>query len=350
MMTKVTFYDHTALLYSSYYISGFLLNQKSLGYRLRVSKRIPEVLKPLMKRYDLADLLFANSFFRIQTEDDDYYICIDAWDKGSINPDLLSLVKFYFKVNYDPDQIDRYCRDIDKKKIKPALPFFQIYPPSPYLFYPSLFPFGEVWWIRHFAKRRIYELHKTLAFRLEDYRRLRNEPRNLDVFFLINYNFTEQDKHLNEFRYEIIRELKNRSNDRIVAGFVANRDIPGECAAYQMQRMPVAEYIRNLARSKINIYVRGNENCISVKFGHFLSMAKPIVGETLACNKEQLYSFDGFKEQFAHDDPAKLAAKAFQLLEDPIQIEELRNRNASTFDQYFTPQSVGVDILGKLDI
>lgn len=189
-----------------------------------------------------------------------------------------------------------------------------------------------------------------MALRLDDYRRLRKEPEGLDVFFVMNYNFLEHDHHLNEFRYEIIRELKDRINYRIVAGFAANSDIPGKYGPYQTQRMPITDYIRNLARSKINIYVRGNENCISVKFGHLLSMAKPIVGETLACNKEQLYSFDGFKEQFAHDDPAKLVGKAFQLLEDPIHREQLRKRNASTFDQHFTPQSVGVDILEKLGV
>jgi hypothetical protein len=104
------------------------------------------------------------------------------------------------------------------------------------------------------------------------------------------------------------------------------------------------------ARSRVGVYVRGNHDCLAFKFGELMAMGKPIVGETLMNNRENMYAYDRFDEQFAFDDPQELVERVIYLLEHPAELHELREINTATFENHFAPNPLVKNILDQIGI
>ena len=81
-----------------------------------------------------------------------------------------------------------------------------------------------------------------------------------------------------------------------------------------------------------------------------MAMGKPIVGETLLNNKENMYAYDRFDEQFAFDDPEEIVERVIYSLENPEGLEDLRRANIETFENHLAPKPVVKDILDQLGI
>jgi hypothetical protein len=131
-------------------------------------------------------------------------------------------------------------------------------------------------------------------------------------------------------------------------GFVSNKVLPENVTDLQRARLGMKEYLTQLARSKVAIYVRGPHDGISSKFGQYMAMAKPIVGQTLANNRERLYNFPNFNRQFGYDDPEQIAKRVIELLERPDEMNQLARSNATTYDRYLHPENVVSEILEHL--
>jgi hypothetical protein len=170
---------------------------------------------------------------------------------------------------------------------------------------------------------------------------LRNAKKDLDVFFVVNlWDNNQQHVCHNEFRYQLVKEIKRNREIHSIAGFVADRELPEPFAEFRCKRYFLRDYLRNLARARIAIYVRGLHDCLSFKFGQLLALGMPIVGQTIANNRHLLYRNEHFADQFAFDEPERIVEEAVRLLGDPQRARMLSRANARTFDAKFTPRGV----------
>ena len=157
---------------------------------------------------------------------------------------------------------------------------------------------------------------------------------------------------MSELRYQIMEELCKHKNIKLMTGFNYKEDLPElpeKFAQFQSHSTTRRAYLKNLARSKIAIYTRGCHDCLSFKFGEFLALGLPIVGQPLVVhNRDQMYDNNHFCEQFAFEDPREIVGKVIQLLNEPEKLETLAQSNAETFDSKFVPQIVTAEILQRL--
>jgi hypothetical protein len=316
-----------------------------------VSNEIPVWAKKFTDCAGSTSFFRSFNLFKRKTRKEEYYFCIDASDTGNIRSEILPYVKFYFKINYEHENQVGHDGSLEKSqgKIIAALPFFPIrLPCRPSIYLPLMIP-GKIWLKRDIVKMRTGELKQYLfSLTLDDFIKYRIEPNVYDVFFVMTFNHQEHHQSMNEFRYEIMREIQSAHQCNSVVGFVSKRPIPDKFAKLRIPRFNYRGYVQQMAKAKIGIYVRGNYQCISVKFGHLLSMAKPIAGHTLGFNQQILYENPYFDEQFAHEDPIQIASGALRLLRAPDQMKKLSESNADIFDKKFSPKLVAADMLLKM--
>lgn len=359
MMTrnKITYYDFADIRYSSFFLTGFLENQGNYRHRLVISRKAPSLLRDPMVGGEWKDLLFSICLFKANLIDDTFYFCIDTRDSCKADPNrgmgyhipLLKKVKYYFKVNYNDDAIrcDPTLR-LYSSKIIPVPLFFPLKIPQLLSFFPRISPCSVTGWTFGDAKKRIAHLRGLLS--LEEIKELRNVEKDLDLFLVTSFYPQPEHSAAMEFRYKIMKEIRKHKNLVSVTGFATsyNKKLPGEVAEFQCERYSPRNYLKNLARAKIAIYVKGLWGCLSFKFGELLALGMPIVGQTITNNKSQLSSNEHFRNQFAYDDPKEIFEKATKLLTEPIKMKRLSELNAATFDAKFTPQAVTAEILERL--
>ena len=329
MSIKITYYDLTSLDYSSFFLTGLLQNRKDFGYKLIISKKVPSILHDPAIDVEWVKILFSICLFKVELSNKEFYFCIDTRDSYKAAKDeglgyhmpVLSKVRYYFKVNYRDEVIESDPNlKVYASKIIPIGPFFAIRPPVLLRFLPK---------IRHL--RRFPSL--------EEIRNLRNVKKDLDIFFVVNF---WGDRHAadNEFRYQIMKEVKRFPSVVSVTGFVTDGKLPERFAEFRCKQYSLKDFLRNVARAKVAIYVRGLHECLSFKLGQLLALGMPIVGQTIANNKRLLYSNEHFASQFAFDDPKEIVQEAVKLLSEPERMQMLGHANARTFDAKFTPQAV----------
>lgn len=356
-MRKITYLDFTNINYASYFLTGLIENEEAFNYRFVVTKQVPKLFEDL--GLDTKWLVHhpppVQSIFRYEGDGRDFYFCIDAGDPNGEDPEqiayyapLLERCDYYFKINYKRDAIAADERLAPyAHKIHPVPIGFPIQVPRRRQFLPKFTPFGGRRWSREGARRRIRELRQTPP--LDYFRQLRHVERDLDLFFVSIYYPENMHPEEDQWRLAVIEELAQHKQLNAMMGFASHAEkLPGEYAPYRVRRMPFDEYMQQLARSKISLYVRGTHGCLSWKFGHLMSLAKPIVGQTLLNNRENMYQYDCFNEQFAYDDARVLAERVVALLEDPAEMARLEDINLRTFEQQLAPGIVTRGILERL--
>jgi hypothetical protein len=306
----------------------------------------------LNKEWD--DILFSICIFKFKNKNREFYFCIDLRDCYESDPKigkgyhlpLLEMVKYYFKVNYNIDAIQADPNlKINKNKILPIFPFFPVRTTKIFPYLPSKTILREMGiWTSLDQIKRIKNLYNILS--LKQMKRMRNYRKDFDIFFVMNYYHNEVHQIDNEYRYQLMKEILKSSKNTIV-GFTSNDKIPGKFGELQLKRYSLKEHLTNLARSKVGIYVRGVHNCISFKFGQFLCLGLPIVGQTI-CNNPNIMKFNFFKEQFSINDPVEIVQKANELLSMPEKMIAVGQSNANVFDNHFTPQAVVSDMLNLI--
>lgn len=349
---EIIYYDCGEITAISFYINGFLSNQKRLNYKFIIKRDKPNFLKQAPRNGEWGKFVLRLGFFEFKHGDNSIFFCIDRSDhssnymsEGYIIP-VLDIVKYYFKTNYNANAIDK---DLTIKKFKdkiiPIGPSFPLYIDNMIKFMPRIIPGSNNNWTFKESKERLNLMFRNP--RLDYLKRLRNTETDLNVFFVMPYY--PMHKLLNEFRFEVMKALEATVKTEVILGFAPTQKLPDnhhyfvQPAVYEMR-----DYFRHLARSKVAIYVRGPHDGISSKLGQLLAMGKPIIGQTISNNKELYYQNPFFKEQFAFDDPEEIARNVNELLQHPEKAASYAKANANTFDTKFSPEITVSSIIEKL--
>lgn len=358
MTAKITLYDYWNLNYIGFYIKGFQENARKRGYRLSFSHGQPPELTGLNLREAWS---FTKKFGmylvgRYEKGEESFLFTIDTSDlHGSLTPPiedyvdpLLEVSKYYFKVNYNKEAIANNPRLAPhQEKIFPLPIVFPVAVAQPWRVLPKMTPLGGPAWTRESIKGR-FSSFLTIPS-LADYRRMRAMPKDIDVFFISTLRSEAGRPHyteLNNRRRAVIEGLNDYSRFNIMARYLdLDGDIGGPLA---IPKLELDKYLELMARSRIGIYVRGSFDCLSFKFGELMALGGAIVGETILNNREMMYSFDRFGEQFAYDDPESLVERVGYLLEHPSLIDEYARANQETFDNHLSPGPVVSAILDRL--
>ncbi len=354
-MNKIYYYDFARPYWSSFYLNGFLANQKKYNYKLSIKRDIPEPLRSAVMDDDWRHILFSMSLFSVKYDGKDITLCIDAHDMNKADPivkrggyhlPILEKVDYYFKMNYNQNSINEDA--LLKKhatKIFPVTQMLSIRPSLRLTIQSCLFPSEASKWSGVGARIKLREVKNHLS--LDAIRGYRKAKKKYDVFFVTSYRYREHHHHHVEERYEILKELTRRSGIRALVGFAATKDLPSEYQRFQMPRYTYRDYIRNLALAKIVIYVRGLHDCLSQKFSLYLAMGLPVIGHRLR-NQASLYQHEHLKDQFNFEDPVEIADNVERLLAQPGKLDHLSELNATTFDDYLTPSKTIEDIMRRI--
>lgn len=347
---QITYYDFADLYYASFFLAGLDLHAENGAIDFSVSKRKPDVLMQLTDGEQWQDILSSILLFKFTRDGDAFYFCIDTRDsnttggtgKGFHLP-LLEQVRYYFKVNYNRQAIGSdSVLTRHAHQIIPLSPFFPTRLNKVSRFFPMLFSHAGVDFLG--AVRRARQL-KVLST-LKDLRQLRKQPKVRDVFFMVGY----YDRHesANEFRYQIISELRSRPHIRSFVGF-EGRNLPGKYRELQIDReLPLYEYLTEIASSRVALYTRGVHDCLSFKLGQLLAMGMPMVGQPLHNNRENLMANPYFDAQFAYESPREIVDRLELLLAAPEELDRIGGSNATLFDHKYTPEKVVGDLLNCL--
>ena len=236
-----------------------------------------------------------------------------------------------------------------KEKILPALPFFAVKSQKFLSYLPRLLPNRSVQWTFSDSIRRLKMLRSMLP--IEEIIDMRDEKKQHDIFFVVTYY--HEDVHIpdNEYRYQIMEELKKHPDIKSLVGFISYKKIPEKkYADLQVDAYPLKEYLRCLARSRVSIYVRGLHNCLSFKFNQLLLLGLPVIGQTLSNNQENLMENKYFNEQFAFDDPKEIVDEIARLVTNPERQKMIGESNKQVFEDKFTPKHVVEDVLKQMAI
>ena len=350
-IAEIVYYDCGEVTPISFYINGFLSNQKGYNYKFLIKRDKPYFLKQPLLLGEWGKFAFRLGLFEFKEEDQSFFFCIDRSDhssnymnEGYIVP-VLEQVKYYFKTNYNADAI---ANDLEIRKfagkIIPIGPSFPLYIENMIKFMPRIVPGKNNNWTFKESKERFNLMFRNP--RLSYLRNLRRTETDINVFFVMPYYPTH--KVLNEFRFEVMKALKEIVKANVIVGFAPTQKFPENHHYFVQQVYEMRDYFRHLARSKVGIYVRGPHDGISSKLGQLLALGKPIIGQTILNNKELYYQNPFFNEQFAYDDPEEIARHANELLQQPEMADLYGKANANTFDTRFSPEIAVTDIIGKI--
>lgn len=365
----LTFYDTSRAYYASYYLYGFSELKKSGKLHISVAHALPARLQSAVQNADWQHLLFAMILFKYQQGDHEWYFCIDAHDDNSVDAanhsggyhlPLLQNVDVYFKVNYNPDKIERTAElNIFHEKIHSISQFFPLHP-EPFLplcrrlmLTPALFGFSPGFNYNQpydgcltDAKYRLRDLKNFQPF--EQILAYRMTPRDIDIFFVTSFRYNPRHEAAMESRYQIMRRIADLQELNTAIGFSGPEPLPEKYAGVSHPRLSQFAYLEILARSRIVIYTQGILGCLSSKFGLAMALGAAVIGEPLGNNPELLVAHPHLREQFCCTDPDEVAEHAIHLATHPEKARELGALNAAMFDHQLAPRPTAEYVLQTL--
>lgn len=316
----------------------------------------PELTDIDLRKEWLPEYLRMFLIFRYEG-DESFLFTIDTSDlngdksvpiEGFIYP-LLDICRYYFKVNYNKETIAANPKLAPyQDKILPLPVVFPVAVSRPWQFLPKITPIGGPIWPRNTIKWRISNLLNNPS--QADYRRLRALPKDLDVFFITILRPEEGKPHnaiMNIRRRTLVEGLNKLGRYNIMARYLDTNGSVG--GPYAIPKLKLSDYLKYMARSRVGIYVRGSFGCLAFKFGELMALGSAIAGETILNNREILYRYDHFADQFAYDEPEALVERVGYLLGHPSLIDEYARANQETYDKYLAPGPVVAALLDKLE-
>ena len=304
---RITYYDVGGIVYPSFYLTGLQENEARYGYTFDVARRLAPELQACWTDEEWRALIDSVLLFRLESRDDTYYIAIDMRDSAcresghGYHLPVLDKVRYYFKANYDPAMVvtDPLVRPFAGKIVEATHPF------------PTRMPRPRSFQHLLTSPRRALARAKYLATlrTVGHFRQLRRERPTHDAFVeMIHYGPSHHNAVM-DTRFELVKALRKESRFEAVAGLFNAKKLPPPFAEYQVTRSSRDVYLRNLARSRILIYLRGPHDAISFKFGEMMALGRPIIGQKLLHNRDTLYSHPYFDEQFAYEDPEEIVVR-----------------------------------------
>ena len=348
---EIIYYDFGEVTDVSYYINGFLSNQKQDNYKLVIKREKPNFLKQSSPSEEWYKFVSRLGIFEFKNGNNNFFFCTDWCDhssnymnEGYLIP-VLEKVKYYFKTNYNSIAIDE---DLNIKKFRdkiiPIGPSFPLHLENMLKFMPRVFPGKNNNWSFKESKERLNLMFRKP--RLSYLKKLRKTETDLNIFFVLSYY--PNQKILNEFRFEVMKALQDLVKTNTIIGFAPTQKLPENHQYFEQPLYEMRDYFRHLARSKVAIYVRGPHDGLSSKLGQLLALGKPIIGQTIHNNKELYYQNPFFNEQFAYDDPEEIAKHVHELLQHPEIAASYAKANANTFDTQFSPEKTVSRMIEKL--
>lgn len=339
----IVFYDtrtDAANLQSlSFYLNGFMENQDRLGYTFEIKRAIPNLLNLTnAQRQSLAI-----GFFRYALNGEQLYFCIDRTDSNySIHPPdlaMFSAVDIVFKGNYHAENIrSKIADNTIHKKIIPISHSFPVALTQANRYAFNTLPLQADWSIKR-AKNRLKYLIQPSQPKLDAFCSQRYLPRDMDVFFVMRHYDQDHHSEVARFRAEIMFGLKALQKRNIETGLVSRSALPAKWKDLHFPMLDMSDYLSRLTRAKVTIYIRGPHDCISSKFGQYLALGKPIVGQTLKNCRKELMANPYFDQQFVHHTPEGIVAAVHALLNDAERMEVWGKSNANVFDRTLNPLS-----------
>jgi hypothetical protein len=357
----IIFYNINDINNSSFFITGFQQNANKYDYKFTVLNKIPNLILDKIMDGIWRNKLYQILLLKVITLDKSFFICIDTRDTNTVDfakgiygyhLPLLEKVNYYFKVNYNIEAINNcsYLKEY-RPKISPVLPFFPLKLNSSintlYTLFPKIIPRKGAPWSGKDILRQLKSFYNVLS--IDQIKQMRNTRKDLDIFFVSNFYSEKEALQDMDFRYNIMEELKKYDNIKSIVGFASKTELPGKFSNFSIKRFYFKDYLKCISRSRLSIYVRGVDDCISFKFGELLSLGMPIVGQTIFNNKENIMNNPYFQDQFAFDDPIKIVQETLKLLNNPDKLMSLGASNANTFDSKFTPEAVVSNLMQYLN-
>lgn len=370
-MTKphITFYDTSKAYYASYYLHGFNELKKENRLGLSIAHTLPSELKEAIQNSDRQHLLFLMILFKLQLGDKHWYFCIDTHDSNTLEISnqidgyhlpLLQSVDAYFKVNYNPNEIERIPElRTQQNKIHSISQFIPLQP-SPFLPFcrrllltPALFGFKPgLDFSRSYdgyladARNRFRDLKNFQS--LKQIITHRNVKKDIDLFFRTSFRHKPNHETAMDGRLQIMQKLSSIPQLHTAMGFSSYRKLPDKYVNYIHPRLKQSEYVEILARSKIVIYTQGMLGCISSKFALAMALGVAVAGNPLENNPELLAAYPHLREQFRYTEPDELIDYAMHLATHPEKARELGALNASMFDNHLAPRPTAEYVLRTL--
>ncbi|MBN1460356.1 MAG: hypothetical protein JXA57_12535 [Armatimonadetes bacterium] len=250
-----------------------------------------------------------------------------------------------FDVNYNPDVVNQ---EEHAHKIISILPGIPLLENGIMNRVPRLTPCRQMRWDSRSAVKRIRALSRL--YDLHTLRLLRDTAKSHDVYFVTTYYSGPTHAALVEFRYKVMEELLKQGSHETVCGFAARDELPKPFNKYALPRSSRYDYLSRLAGSRVAIYVRGCWDSVSFKFGEYLALGLPVVGQTIARRWEKLDTIPFVADQFAFDAPREIAEEAFRMVQQSEKRRLLGEANAAVFDSLLTPEAVISDVLERLGL
>ena len=339
---RLIYYNFGSLYYFGYLLEGLAQACTKAGVEFKICRHHSPLLNYAAQSSQEKDRIFALGLFQVITNKDKYFFAIDTHDKFYFQT-MLPYVKLYFKLNYKlitADQsIIKYAA-----KIIPIPVTFALRPNDWWHYLPKLPISSELGWGIQEFKRRILLLWHLPT--LEDVRQLRYLPPKHDLFFVVPYYSEKVHESINEYRYRVMQILRKESGINAIFGFCGA--LVGKYREFYHDYLPYKEYLEKIASSRIAIYVRGCYDCLSFKFGYYMALGKPIVGQLIGAKELADCRYPNFDCQFGYEEPESIVLRVRELLESSEKQEHLAATNIDTFEKFFSPEAVGWQILKTL--
>lgn len=340
----LTLFDFNNLYYSSFYITGF---QSLLGNDFRLSHKFPDFLKGETYISHRSKLLGVLLLF---DDDQDAWFVIDTRDgcrEQSYHIPLLEKVDFYFKVNFNEgEMVKSQVLSTYKSKIISLPPFFPILPEKGINLKPKLLPEKHVGWTAQEVFKRCKALKNIMT--LSQIFDLRYEHKSKDIFFVMTYYENEKHSDDIDLRYKLMTLLKNDSEIDSSVGFISKGKLPPKYKGLQIPKFSFQEYMKNLASSRLGIYVRGLHQCLSFKMSEQLALGLPVCGQKFSNSIDLLKCLPKFLDQYQYETAEDIYSGIKTLLGDTEKMTTLRQNNMDVFDKSLNSKTVCKTILEKI--
>ncbi len=345
---KITYFDTRVdaqnLSSLSFYLNGIYRGQKKWGYRFSVCRTLPVAVEN-----QIGDVPLAMALFHCETNSEPFYFSVDRSDLNfqTFGPrqSMVTLCRFIFKANYHREYINARPELLGAThKYVPISHSFPVQSENKFAFAQRVFNIRKGWTLRQ-ARQRLRYLYTHSAPELDALCQLRSQPRDIDVFFVMAHYQQGHHSQASQFRANVLLALKELQGFNMEIGLASNKPLPESWASLTTPRMTMREYLTKLARAKVAIYIRGPHDCLSSKFAQYLALGKPIIGQSLANDTENLYQYPYFKQQFAFDDEQSLVKEVGKLLRDEKRMQLYGASNANVFDKNLTPDYAASTIM-----
>ena len=266
-ITELRLSPYFNALYYGWYVLGFRALQKTFGFRVAwmPAREIPQICR----REDFF-------LFSVRARKRTLRAIIDANDRGSVPPEILSAADMVFKVNVSGEFLRSLPAESAGKiaVIGPSFGIRSLYPLD--MLKVFLHSLGIAEMRHHDLREYTANLYRQLRHRLPLSSYEKRDQENGPLFFAGTY--WKKEPEANRMRAEIIRTCRRASGSGFDGGFAprpeAEREYPGLVTDV---RYPLRLYLEKVRRSPVVFSTPGVLGCIGWKLPEFLAMGKAVV-------------------------------------------------------------------------